>query len=135
MRILERVALAAGIVLLGWLVYRVGPAALWAQITEVSWGFLIVLGLYGIGLLINALGLRMTLPPDRRDVPISFLAGALLTGEAVNALMPTAVVGGEIVRIGVLARRVPMEVAVSSVGQAAMAQFFAQALFVMGGTL
>jgi hypothetical protein len=133
MRLLEKVALVAGIVLLGWLVYRVGPATLWTQIAEISWGFFIVLGLHGIGLLVNALGIRVTLPPERRDVPVPFLAGVLLTGDAVNAVMPTAVVGGQIVSIGVLSRRVPVEVAVSSVGQAAMAQFFAQALFVVGG--
>ena len=133
MRFIERVALAAGIALLVWLAWSLGPAALWAQISEISWGFLVVLGLYGLGLVVNAVGIRMTLPPERRDVPLPFLAGTLLAGEAVNALMPTAAVGGEVVRIGVLSRRVPTEVAVSSAGQAAMSQFLAQALFVLCG--
>ena len=133
MKLIERAALAAGIVVLCWLAWRVGPAVLWAQIAEISWGFLLVLGLYGVGLLVNALGLRFTLSPERRDVSLPFLSATLRSGEAVNALMPTAHVGGEVVRIGVLSRRVPTHVAVSSVGQAAMAQFLAQALFVLCG--
>ena len=133
MKLVEKVALAAGVALLGWLVYRIGPGALWAQLSQVSWGFLLVLGLHGVTVLINTLGWRMTLPPQRRDVPLFPLSGMLVVGEAVNALTPAAVVGGDLVRISLLARFVPLETAVGSVGQAATAQFLSQVLFVLSG--
>lgn len=133
MKLVEKVALAAGVVLLGWLVYRIGPGALWAQLSQVSWGFLLVLGLHGVTVLINTLGWRVTLPPQRRDIPLFPLAGMLIVGEAVNALTPAAVVGGDLVRVSLLARRVPLETAAGSVGQAATAQFLSQVLFVLSG--
>lgn len=133
MKLFEKVALIAGVLILGLLVYRIGPGALWAQISELSWGFLLVLGLHGVTVFVNTLGWRLTLPPERRSIPIASLAGMLIVGEAVNALTPAAVVGGDLMRISLLARRVPLETAVSSVGQAAMAQFISQVLFILAG--
>jgi uncharacterized protein (TIRG00374 family) len=73
------------------------------------------------------------LPPEHRAVPLRSLAAMLLAGDAINAVTPSAVVGGELVRISLLRRRVPTTTAIGSASLAAMAQFFAQALFVLTG--
>jgi uncharacterized protein (TIRG00374 family) len=133
MKLFEKIAFAAGVALLGWLVYRIGPGNLWEQLSELSWGFFLVFGLHAVVILCNALAWRSTLPPARRSVPLGLLSGMLIAGDAVNAVTPAAVVGGNLVRISLLGRRVPLEAAVGSVGLAAMALFVAQALFVVSG--
>ena len=56
-----------------------------------------------------------------------------LSGDAINHLTPSAAVGGELLRVSLLKRFVPAPVAFASVGLAAMAQFFAQLLFILLG--
>lgn len=133
MKLVEKLALAAGVVLLGWLVHRIGPGALFAQLSQLSWGFVLVLAVHGVTVLNNTLGWRFTLPPDQRGIPFFHLAGLLIVGEAVNALTPAAVVGGDLMRASLLGRRMPLVTAAGSVGRAAMAQFLGQALFVLLG--
>jgi uncharacterized protein (TIRG00374 family) len=133
MKLFEKISFAAGVALLGWLVYRIGPATLWGQLSELSWGFLLVFGLHTVVILFNTLAWRVMLPPARRRIPLGLLGGMLIAGDAVGAVTPTAVVGGDLVRISLLGRRVPLEAAVGSVGLAAMARFVAQALFVVCG--
>lgn len=133
MKLGQKIALAAGVLLLGWLVYRIGPGTLWAQLSQLSWGFLLLLGVHVFTVLFNTLGWRCTLPPAARGIPLHQLAGMLIVGEAVNTLTPAAVVGGDLMRASLLGRRISLVEAVGSVGQVAMAQFMSQALFVLTG--
>jgi len=100
----------------------------------VGWRFVLIFALHLAAVLPNTLAWRLMLPPEQRaSVPFPALAGMLLAGDAVNAVTPSAVVGGEIVRISMLRRHVPTPTAAGASAVAAMAQHVAQMLFVVAG--
>ncbi len=99
-----------------------------------GWGFALIFALQTPAILANTLAWRRMLPPEHRAaVPLSSLAAAMVSGDAVNAVTPTAVVAGSLVRVGLLRRRVPTATAVGSTTLGAMTQFSAQVLFVLSG--
>jgi uncharacterized protein (TIRG00374 family) len=130
---IERIGFAAGVLLLAWLLYRIGPAALLANLSEVGWGFLVVLALHGLTVLFNSLAWQRVLPAGHR-VPLPLLARMQIAGDAVNAVNPLGVVGGELMRVRLLSRVLPVSAATASVGLVATAQFVSQILFVLSGT-
>jgi hypothetical protein len=100
----------------------------------VGWGFALIFALQAPAILANAMAWRRMLPPEHRAaVPLTSLAAAMVSGDAVNAVTPTAVVAGSVVRVGLLRRRVPTATAVGSTTLGAMTQFSAQVLFVLSG--
>ncbi|MGE5414611.1 MAG: flippase-like domain-containing protein [Syntrophomonadaceae bacterium] len=132
MRRFERLVFAAGVLLFAALVYRIGPERIGRQLLEVGWGFLAVLALSALPLLANALSWRELLPGGRR-LPVRTMARMLVSGEAVNAVSPVGVVGGELVRLSQLSEHFPAEDAAASVAMAAMAQFAGQIVFIVSG--
>jgi glycosyltransferase 2 family protein len=130
-KILERLAFSAGLLLLVWLVWRVGPKAIIGALTKLGWGFGLVLVLYGVIAFVNTLAWRATMPNAR--VGLGSLFAFLLAGDAMNAVTPSAVLGGEIIRISLLRRKMSAVAAATSVVLAAATQFVAQLLFVLGG--
>ncbi|HEY1251680.1 MAG TPA: flippase-like domain-containing protein [Thermoanaerobaculia bacterium] len=135
MKRIERIGFAAGVLLLCWLLYRIGPNALLANLSEVGWGFLLVLALHGFNVLFNALAWRRVLPADHSArLPLPVLAEMQVAGDAVNAVNPLGVVGGELMRVRLLSRVLPVSAATASVGLVATAQFVSQILFVLSGT-
>jgi uncharacterized protein (TIRG00374 family) len=133
MKRIERIGFAAGVLLLCWLLWRIGLDALLANLSEVGWGFVLVLALHGFNVLFNSLAWRRVLPADH-PVPLPVLAEMQMAGDAVNAVNPLGVVGGELMRVRLLSRIVPVSAATASVGLVATAQFVSQILFVLSGT-
>lgn len=66
-------------------------------------------------------------------MPLRALAPVLVAGDAVNAVTPTATVGGNLVRVSLLAPSITTPGALVAVSLAAMTQFVAQVLFVLSG--
>jgi uncharacterized protein (TIRG00374 family) len=130
MKTVERIALVGGVVLLGWLVYRIGLRTVFESVERVGWGFSAIVAFYAVIAILNTLAWRAT-TEDAQRVPFLVLLGFLLAGDAVNAVTPSAVVGGELVRIGLLRRRMPGAAAAASVALAATCQFVAQLVFVL----
>ncbi|MGH9399995.1 MAG: lysylphosphatidylglycerol synthase domain-containing protein [Thermoanaerobaculia bacterium] len=129
----QRVAFAAGVVLLCWLVFRIGPGIVLRSLAGVGWGFLLIVGLYGITVLANTASWRCMLPAQGRRVPLRALAPMLVAGDAVNAVTPTALVGGSLLRVSLLGQWISTPGALAAVGLAAMTQCVAQVLFVLSG--
>jgi uncharacterized protein (TIRG00374 family) len=132
MKRFEQFAFAGGLLLLAWLVYRLGPASVMRSLEPLGWGFLFVLFLQAGPVVLNSLAWKAALPRNLR-VPLRAFLSVLVAGEAVNAVSPVGFVGGELIRIGQLSRRVPIQAAVATTGLAAMGQFAAQVLFVLSG--
>jgi uncharacterized protein (TIRG00374 family) len=128
----ERACFAGGLVLLGWLVWRIGPGQIGRNLAEVGWGFVPILAFSAVPLFLNAVS-WFRLLPEGSGVSLGSIFRMLLSGEAINSVSPVGVVGGEIVRASLLSARLPAEAAVACVAMAAMAQFFAQVLFVIAG--
>ena len=131
---LERLALAAGAGLFLWLLHRIGLAVVWSSLARLGWGFSAILILESVVVLLATLAWRQTLPKDRH-VPFVSLLAMRVAGDGVNALAPAAVVGGELVRAGLLSRFVGRAEAIGSVGLAALTQFLSQILFVGVGAM
>jgi hypothetical protein len=128
----EQFSFAAGVLLLGWLVYRIGPSDVGRNLAEVGWGFLLILALYAVTVLLNTVSWQLLLPVEAR-VPLSKLAPMLVAGDAVTTVNPIGLVGGSVVRMSLLSRALPPQTALISVGLAAMTQFLGQVLFVLSG--
>ena len=129
---LRGAALAAGAAVLAVLLARIGPGVLVRSLQAIGWRFLLVLSLGGAAASLNTLSWSLATAPARR-VPFEALFRMLLAGEAVNALAPVGVVGGELVRYAALRRWIPAADALASVLLAATAQFAGQVLFVLSG--
>ncbi|HTO88659.1 MAG TPA: flippase-like domain-containing protein [Thermoanaerobaculia bacterium] len=130
----QRISLLVGLGLLFYLLHRVGLAAIGRNLAQIGWGFVYVLVLEAVVLTVNTLAWRATLADPER-VPGLALGAMRLAGDGVNALVPAAVVGGELLRARLLSRWVPPAEALASVTLAAMTQFLGQAVFVGLGSL
>jgi uncharacterized protein (TIRG00374 family) len=130
----QRISLLVGLGLFFYLLQRVGLGVIGRNLAQIGWGFLYVLALEAVVLTVNTLAWRATLPHPER-VPGLALGAMRLVGDGVNALVPAAVVGGELLRARLLSRWVPPAEALASVTLAAMTQFLGQSLFVGLGSL
>jgi hypothetical protein len=131
---LSRLFLAAGIALFVWLVYRIGPAALAADLRRVGARILLLVALGAVTFGFDTLGWRFGLPAQERGrVSFRSLFAMRVAGDAVNYVTPSAAVGGELVRVALLRRFVPAVPAIASVVLLVITQFFSQAIFVAAG--
>ena len=132
LRRFEQFSLAAGILLLGWLVYRIGPGNVGRNLSELGWGILVVFGLHSVVVLLNTLSWQRLLPADGR-MTLGKLAPMLIAGDAVTAVNPIGLVGGSLVRVSLLSRVLPPNISLISVVLASTTQFVGQALFIFSG--
>ena len=111
---LRALAAAAGVAVLGWLVWEIGPGTLWAQLRMLSWRLPVLLLPYALVAVLDAAGWRFAFPGRPPSLPL--LVAVRLAGEAVNVTTPTATLGGEPVKAWLLTRaRVPFEDGLASV--------------------
>ncbi|HET9793860.1 MAG TPA: lysylphosphatidylglycerol synthase domain-containing protein [Thermoanaerobaculia bacterium] len=134
MKALSRVFLAAGTALFVWLVFRIGPGALAADLRRVGARLLLLVALGTVTFAFDTLGWRFGLSrEDRGRVPFRSLFAMRIAGDAVNYVTPSAAVGGELVRIALLRRFVAATPAIASVVLLVVTQFFSQVIFVAAG--
>lgn len=113
-RLLRPLLLAVGLAVIAWLVWDLGPAAVWETIHALSWRLgLVVLFPFCVAVAFDTLGWRVLLPECR--VLWGRLAAARLAGEAVNLLTPTASVGGEPLKAYLVRDRLPLALGLASV--------------------
>ena len=121
-----------GIAVLVWLVLRIGPGAITASLSRVTWWqFALICLAHGGAMAIDTLGWRYAFTRDR--VSFGTLLAARTAGEAVNLVSALASVGGEAVKTWLLRSRVPYEESVPSVIIAKTATTVAQGLFLLLG--
>ncbi|HZS32643.1 MAG TPA: lysylphosphatidylglycerol synthase domain-containing protein [Methylomirabilota bacterium] len=102
MRVLRALAIAIGLAVVGWLVWRIGPGALAAELRRLGWRLpLILLPPAGTNLL-QTLGWRFAFP--RRRPRLRALIPIRLAGEAINDTTPTGTLGGDAVKALLVAR-------------------------------
>ena len=121
-----------GGVLFAYLVATIGPAAIAASFSQLSWRLLVVLVFpFVIVTTFDTLGWRFAF---RRDtVPFGALLSTRLAGEAFNVTTPTASVGGEAVKTWLLRDHVPLSESLPSVIVAKTTITIAQGLFLVLG--
>jgi len=89
--------LTAGVALLALLLATHGVGAVREIVLQVGWQAILVVAAHLPVTLLATIGWQVLLPPGRRP-PLGFLFRLRLIKEAVNALLPVAQVGGDVVR-------------------------------------
>jgi putative membrane protein len=131
-RLLRPLLLAVGLAVVAWLVWDLGPAAVWEAIHTLSWRLgLVVLFPFCVTVAFDTLGWRVLLLECR--VPWGTLAAARLAGEAVNLLTPTASVGGEPLKAYLVRDRLPLALGLASVVVDKTTVVMGQAAFIAAG--
>ena len=131
----ERALVVAGFALFVLLVYRIGLDALAANLRLVGAGITLVIAQEILAYAANTLGWWAAFPPPRPALRFRSLLAARIAGDAVNYVTPTATLGGEVVRVGMLRGQAATIDIGASVAIAKIAQTLAQLLFVVAGLL
>src|SRR5262249_45125028 len=104
----------AGLAVVAYLIWELGPGAIWDGVRRLSWRGLIVLVSPGsLVVFLDTLGWWFTFTRPPRS--LVHLAAVRLAGEAVNMTTPTASIGGEPVKAFLLRPEVPARDAIVSV--------------------
>ena len=114
MKRLNRIFLVLGLVLFGFLVWRSGPAKLAHDLLAAGWGFLAVVAVAILSILLMTIGWGALLEPSGSRPSTWDLTGASLVAAALNFLVPGNV-GGEPVKVSLLAGKVSSEDLVSTI--------------------
>lgn len=118
-RALRLLGLLLGVAILAWLVAHADLAELIGVFPRIGWGFLAILGVRAIIVLLNTAAWRCLVP--RQDRPnFATLAVLRWITEAINATLPVAQIGGDVVR----ARLLQQQIATPAHGAASVAVDF-----------
>ena len=125
---LEMLLFGAGAGLFALLIRRIGPASIVETLWTLGPALPLIIGVEALAVLANTLSWRCTIRPERRsDVPFARVLAARIVGDSVNYVIPAG--AGEIARVRLLTRYVPMELAVQSVAVAKVTEGIALGLF------
>lgn len=98
MKKFHAVAIALGVALLVLLVWKIGPRALWRDLSFLGWGLIPFILIEGMVNVFHTLGWRYCLPEPHRSLPFARLFAIRLAGVSINYFTPTATLGGEVVK-------------------------------------
>jgi hypothetical protein len=103
-----------GVGLLGHMVFRTGPGAVWKQVQAVGWGLALIIFLGGLSQLIKTCAWRRTLACDISSLSWSRSFGAQLVSDAAGQLGFAGKLLGEGLRVSMLGSAVPLANGISS---------------------
>ena len=106
--------LVLGVSLLGYMLHRTGPGAVWKQVQAVGWGLVLIIILGGLSQLTKTWAWRQTFACDISALSWSRSLGAQLVSDAVGQLGFAGKLLGEGVRISMLGSAVPLANGISS---------------------
>ena len=133
-RFLRLLLVGAGLAFVAWLVWDLGPAAVWNTFRVLGWRLVLVMFVpFCAAVALDTLGWRVLLPGARTGAVA--LMGARLAGEAVNLATPTASVGGEPLKAYLLRDRIPLDQGLASVVVDKTTMVIGQAVFLAGGLI
>ena len=126
---------AVGTALLGAMVWQVGTAGVLESLRAIGAWVAPFLLLEGIPHLLHAAGWAACFPGPRAPLSWWQIFLVRLAGSAINQVTPTAMVGGEVVRVLLLAQTLPQEQAVAPVVIGKASVTMAQMIYLSIGTL
>jgi uncharacterized protein (TIRG00374 family) len=131
--LLRSLLLFAGVLVVGYLIARVGPAEIWRTFRTLSWRLLLVLVFPTcLAVVVDTVGWRFTFPKPPRS--FGRLVGVRLAGEAVN-LVTTGAVGGDFLKAYLLRPSVALREGLATVIADKTTSVVAQMLLLLGGLL
>lgn len=115
MKILRLVLPGLGLLLLGYLVGKMGMGEVLHHLAIVKWSFPVVLLVAFLWHLSNSLAWNFAFPPGAFKPPFSALLRAKLAGDAVSQLTPLANLGGEPLKAYLLRGQTPTSLSLAAV--------------------
>src|ERR1700675_3049573 len=106
--------LVLGVSLLGYMLHRTGPGAVWKQVQAVGWGLALIIILGGLSQLIKTCAWRQTFTCDISALSWSRSLGAQLASDAVGQFGFAGKLLGEGLRVSMLGATVPLADGISS---------------------
>jgi len=129
-----RLVVVAGVATFLCLLWRFDPARVWRQLVAFGWGFAVLMPFQILDHMLNAWGWKLAFPPESAGgVGFWDLVRVRVAGDGVNYLTPSANIGGEFVRPGMLRSSLSDDVKITSVLVAKVTQSVGQAFFVISG--
>jgi len=133
-RFLRLLLVGAGLAFVAWLVWDLGPTAVWNTFRALGWRLVLVMFVpFCAAVALDTLGWQVLLPGARTGVMA--LIGARLAGEAVNLATPTASVGGEPLKAYLLRDLILLDHGLASVVVDKTTVVIGQAVFLAGGLI
>lgn len=134
MKTFHNYSIAFGIILLSFLIWKIGPAELLNEFTAMSWGIVILILLEGLGHLFHAVGWKYCMSGSSRSLSILHLFRVHMAGHSISYLTPTAGLGGEVTKGTLLSRNNHGHEAASGVIIGKVAFALAHLLYVVVGS-
>lgn len=124
-----------GLLLLGFLIWKIGIASLWNEIATLGWWLIPIILLEGVADIFNTLGWRRCLGGANRKFSFFTLFRIRLAGYSINYLTPTATLGGEVTKATLLSENSKGAEAASGVIIGKLSYTLSQLLFVAFGSI
>ncbi len=129
-----RLVLLLGAATFLYLLWTFDPARVWGHLVAFGWGFVVLLPFQIFDHMLNAYAWKLAFPPERAgSAGFWNLVSVRIAGDGVNYLTPSANIGGEFVRPGMVRGPLPADVKVTSVLVAKVTQSVGQAFFILSG--
>ena len=129
-----RLVLVLGAATFLYLLWTFDPARVWGHLLAFGWGFAVLLPFQICDHMLNAVGWKLAFPPESAGrAPFWNLVRVRIAGDGVNYLTPSANIGGEFVRPGMVSGPLSDDVKVTSVLIAKVTQSVGQAFFILSG--
>ena len=129
-----RIVLFLGAAMFLYLLFTFNPIRVWDHLVVFGWGFAALMPFQILDHMLNAWGWKLAFPPERAGGAAFWdLVRVRIAGDGVNYLTPSANIGGEFVRPGMMRSSLPDDVKVTSVLVAKVTQTVGQAFFILSG--
>jgi len=129
----KAIALAGGLLLLGWLIYQAGPRLLLEYLERVGWWIFLLLAIAAVRHSFRTLAVKRAMGEARGQFSFRAMYGLVLVGEAINFVMFAGMLFGASSVAVMLRRRVSAARAVSSVVLDLLLYNFSAAVFALAG--
>ena len=132
-KIIRDLLFVVGMVVLSWMVYRVGIDNIWENIKDTGWWFFAIVGIWAIVYTFNGLAFHVILRGGNGCEEVSLLRKIklMISGFAINSMTPVGLIGGEPYKVFELKEYVGIDRATSGVLLSTMMHFLAHFIFWM----
>lgn len=134
MKRFHTLSILAGVLLLAFLIWEIGPSQLMRELSLLGWGLAPLILIEGVADLFRTFGWRYCLSGPHRSLPFFHLFRIRMAGISINYLTPTAGLGGDVTKGTLLSLNHRGPEAASGVIIGKLSEALAQLLFVAVGS-
>lgn len=131
----HKILIVAGFLLLGFMIWKIGPHSLYDQFITMGWGLLGLILIEGVADIFHTMAWRFCLDRSHQGLSFPSLFLIRMAGTAINYVTPTGTLGGEVVKGTLLGREGLETRAASGVIIGKLSYVLAQLTFVAAGSI